>query len=122
VAFPSSASDLVTEHANGIRDIFVRDREGYTCGMDGTVRNEAGSPMAGVWVGYGSRIGQSKGTDTNGEYELYYMPTGTYSIRAVSPGYLSDPPERLVSVPPTTVDVDFVMRLRKDIFVPLVER
>jgi hypothetical protein len=122
IAFTSSAGNLVTGDANSVRDVFVRDWEGYTYGMDGTVRNAAGNPLSGVWVGYGVKVGQSKATDSNGEYELYYMPTGTYTIRAVAPGYLSDPPYQLVTVPPTTVGVDFVMRARLDIYLPLLER
>lgn len=109
VSFPSVASDLVTDDANSLQDIFVRDRTGWTYAVAGTVRNGSGNPVSGVKVGYGSKVGENDVTDTNGEYELYYMPTGTYHIIAHLFGWLSIPAENVISVPPTTIDADFVI-------------
>ncbi|MCU0485332.1 MAG: carboxypeptidase regulatory-like domain-containing protein [Anaerolineales bacterium] len=120
VAFYSLASDLVTNDANGFADIFVRDREGWTYAMDGTVRDEASNPIAGVWVGYDSGVGESKLTDTLGQYQLYYMPEGTYSVRAWKLGYYSIPAVQLVTLPPTTIGVDFILKPAALIFFPVV--
>jgi hypothetical protein len=121
VSFFSSASDLVLYDGNGFSDIFVRDREGWTYALDGAVRDEADHPVAGITVGYGNRIGESKVTDTNGEYQLYYMPAGVYSIKAWKLGYIPDPIERLITVPPTTLGVDFVVRKATNVvYLPLV--
>jgi hypothetical protein len=101
----------------------VRDRIGWTYALAGTVRNQSGNPLVNITVGYGNQIGQNKVTDNNGEYELYYLPAGTYSIKAWAPGFLSNPFEILVSVPPTTVGVDFVMRpATKFLYLPIGKR
>jgi hypothetical protein len=121
VSFFSSAGNLVPDDGNGFADIFVRDRVGSTYALDGTVRDDEGHPMAGITVGYGDGVGESKKTDTNGEYQLYYMPAGTYSIKAWALGYIPDPIERLITVPPTTLGVDFVVREATNfIYLPLV--
>jgi len=124
LAIFSRANDLVTDDGNGLADIFVRDRVVWTYAVDGTVRDAAGNPIPDVWVGYGSKVGQSKLTDTNGFYELYYMPPGQYTIKARKPGLLSDPFERLVSISDTTINgIDFVMRPPSGIlYLPLVRR
>jgi hypothetical protein len=121
VSFISSSNDLVLYDANDVNDIFVRDREGWTYALDGTVRDEANQPIAGITVGYGNRHGESKETDSNGEYQLYYMPAGTYSIKAWKLGYIPDPIERPIMVPPTTLGVDFVVRKATNVvYLPLV--
>ena len=105
------ASNLVIDDANSLQDIFVRDRTGWTYAVAGTVRDGVGNPVSGINVGYGSKIGENDVTDSNGEYELYYMPTGEYHIRVRTSGWLSIPGERVVSVPPTTIDADFELVL-----------
>ncbi len=123
VSFRSLAGDLITNDANSLPDVFVRDRTGWTYALDGTVRNLQGDPMSGFTVGYGFGVGEKKDTDTNGEYQLYFMPGGTYSIKTFAPGYFSDPLERLVTVPPTTLGVDFVMHAAKaNLFLPITRR
>ena len=122
VSFHSLASDLVTDDGNGFSDLFVRDREGWTYAMDGTVRDEGGNPVAGVWVGYGTGVGEWKETDTNGEYQLYYMPEGTYAIYTMQQGYTSDPPVNYVTLPPTTIGVDFMLVPAKLVYLPCLSK
>jgi len=109
VSFRSMAGNLVLQDLNFANDIFVRDREGWTYGIDGTVRDEIGNPMAGVIVGYGLGPQEFKATDTLGGYELYYMPVGTYTITAVLPGYIYQPLFHELNLTYTTVGVDFTM-------------
>lgn len=124
VSFHSYASDLVMDDANSLPDIFVRDREGWTYAVAGTVRDEADHPVQNVTVGHGTKLTQYKVTDNNGDYELYYIPAGTVSIKAWAPGYLpATPAERLVTLPPTTNDVDFVIRQATDYqLLPMIKR
>lgn len=123
VSFQSLGGNLVLYDANSLTDIFVRDRTGWTYALAGTVRNQSGNPLVNITVGYGNKIGQNKVTDNNGEYELYYLPPGIYSIKAWALGYLSNPFEIQVSVPPTTVGVDFVMRpATKVLYLPIGKR
>jgi hypothetical protein len=123
VSFPSSASDLVSDDANSLRDIFVRDRDGWTYAVAGTVRDGQGKPVAGIKVGYGNKVGETDTTDSNGEYELYYMPSGAYHLVVKAAGWFSTPGERVVSVPPTTVGIDFVIAPASDfIYLPVVRR
>jgi Tol biopolymer transport system component len=124
VAFPSRANNLATDDGNGFEDIYVRDRVVWTYAADGTVRNGSGSPLAGVWVGYGGGVGESKVTDSNGEYELYYMPPGVYSITAHRPGLMPDPIKATVTITDATIKgIDFVMRPPAAIvYLPLVLR
>jgi hypothetical protein len=124
LSFFSRANNLVTNDDNGIADIYVRDRVVWTYAVDGTVRDGAGNPIPNIWVGYGSGAGESKVTDNNGEYELYYMPPGVYAITAHKPGLLPVPFQRLVTITDTTINgIDFVMRTPTAIvFIPIVKR
>lgn len=123
VAFDSGAGNLVSDDANGLYDIFVRDREVWMYAVGGTVRDPLNHPLPGIKVGYGSETGESAVTDSNGEYQVYYMPTGSYTIKVLTSGYLSSPWMRTVSVPPTTITADFVLNLPTDfVFIPLVTR
>jgi hypothetical protein len=124
VTFYSSASDLVTDDANDLADIFVRDREEWTYAVAGTVRDELNHPLANITVGYGTKTGQSKATDNNGEYELYYMAPGTYAIKTWAIfGYISVPSVREITVPPTTINVDFIIQPATNfMLLPLVNK
>jgi Tol biopolymer transport system component len=123
VSFSSRAWNLGND-GNSSDDIYVRDREGYTYALAGTVRDAASTPIQGVTVaGTGLRWGAHMLTDPEGGYQFAYMPPGEYSIKASAPGLLFKPSEHLVTLSSTTLGVDFVSIEPADFrFLPLVMR
>jgi hypothetical protein len=123
VSFSSRAQNLGSD-GNSSDDIFVRDREGWTYALAGAVRDAVSTPIQGVTVvGSGLRWGYHMQTDPNGEYQFAYVPPGVYSIKASAPGLLFTPFEQLVTLPPTTLGVDFVATEATSFrYLPLVMR
>jgi len=120
VAFDSWASNLVVGDTNNTcdrnfdgtynencEDIFVRDREGLVVGysVSGHVIDSDGNPLPGVNISAG--YGYSAMTDSQGDYTIIGLPSGTYRITPSLTDYFFAPSRRSVSVPPERVGINF---------------
>ncbi len=84
---------------------FTLDFQGCSRVIRGRVLAEGGAPVASVQVSAG--VAGSTETDTQGEYEFYDVPAGSYAVTATAVGRLLLPPQRVVAVPPLASPVDF---------------
>ena len=107
VAFDSYASNLVVGDTNGSWDIFVHDREGLVVGysVSGHVTDSDGNPLPGVSVSAG--YGYSAITDSQGDYSISGLPSGTFRIFPSLTDIFFAPSWRMVSVPPERVGINF---------------
>ena len=120
VAFDSYASNLVVGDTNDTTDIFVRDREGLVVGysVSGHVTDLGGNPLPGVNISAG--YGYSAMTDSQGDYKIIGLPSGTYRITPSLTDYFFAPSRRSVSVPPERVGINFTEGFPT--FLPLIDR
>jgi len=120
LAFGSSATNLVLGDTNGKTDIFVRDREGLVVGysVTGHVTDLGGNPLPGVSISAG--YGYSAITDSQGDYSISSLPSGTYWITASLTDSSFIPFRRTVSVPPDRVGINFTEGFPA--FLPLIAR
>jgi len=120
VAFDSYASNLVVGDTNDTTDIFVRDREGLVVGysVSGHVTDLGGNPLPGVNISAG--YGYSAMTDSQGDYTIIGLPSGTYRITPSLTDYFFAPSRRSVSVPPERVGINFTEGFPT--FLPLIDR
>jgi hypothetical protein len=120
VAFISAASNLVVGDTNDTTDIFVRDREGLVVGysVSGHVTDLGGNPLPGVNISAG--YGYSAMTDSQGDYTIIGLPSGTYRITPSLTDYFFAPSRRSVSVPPERVGINFTEGFPT--FLPLIDR
>ena len=107
VAFDSVSTNLVVGDTNDTTDIFVRDREGLVVGysVSGHVIDSDGNPLPGVNISAG--YGYSAMTDSQGDYTIIGLPSGTYRITPSLTDYFFAPSRRSVSVPPERVGINF---------------
>jgi hypothetical protein len=107
VAFDSYASNLVVGDTNDTYDTFVRDREGLVVGysVSGHVIDTDGNPLPGVSISAG--YGYSAITDSQGNYSISGLPSGTYRIIPSLTDYFFAPSRRTITVPPIRVEVNF---------------
>ena len=120
VTFVSWASNLVVGDTNytcdrnfdgtyneNCEDIFVRDREGLVVGysVSGHVIDSDGNPLPDVAISAGH--GFSAITDSQGDYSISGLPSGTYRITPSLTDYFFAPSRRSVSVPPERVGINF---------------
>jgi len=107
VAFISQASNLVVGDTNGIPDVFVRDREGLVIGysVSGHVTDSDGNPLPGVNISAG--YGYNAITDSQGDYSISGLPSGTFRIFPSLTDIFFAPSWRMVSVPPERVGINF---------------
>jgi Tol biopolymer transport system component len=120
VAFGSSATNLVVGDTNGTADAFVRDREGLVTGysVSGHVTDLGGNPLPGVNISAG--YGYSAITDSQGDYSISGLPSGTYWVTASLTDSFFIPFRRTVSVPPERVGINFTEGFPA--FLPLMGR
>ena len=133
VTFDSWASNLVLGDTNNTcdknfdgtynencQDIFVRDREGLVVGysVTGLVIDSDGNPLPGVNISAG--YGYSAMTDSQGDYTIIGLPSGTYRITPSLTDYFFAPSWRTVSVPPERVGINFAEGFPT--FLPLIGR
>ena len=105
IAFSSIATNLVAGDANGLRDVFLRERP-YT--ISGTVREANGDPISGVTVLLNNSFSASYAyTDQNGAYTLVGVPPGQHIVTVSSNHYSFATNTRQVTVPPYATGIDF---------------
>jgi hypothetical protein len=107
VVFSSSSTNLVLGDTNGTTDIFVRDREGLVVGysVSGHVTDTDGNPLPGVNISAG--YGYSAITDSQGDYSISGLPSGTYRIIPSLTDYFFAPSRRTITVPPDRAGINF---------------
>jgi hypothetical protein len=107
VAFDSYASNLVVGDTNDTYDTFVRDREGLVVGysVSGHVIDTDGNPLPGVSISAG--YGYSAITDSQGDYSISGLPSGTYRIIPSLTDYFFAPSRRTITVPPDRAGINF---------------
>jgi Tol biopolymer transport system component len=120
VAFSSWANNLVVGDTNAEPDVFVRDREGQSVGysVSGHITNSEGDPLPGVSISAG--YGYSATTDTQGDYTISGLPSGTYSIIPSLKDYFFAPSWHIVSVPIDRVGINFSQGFGA--FLPIIHR
>jgi len=120
VAFDSYASNLVVGDTNDNYDSFVRDREGLVVGysVSGHVTDLGGKPLPGVNISAG--YGYSAITDSQGDYSISGLSSGTYWVTASLTDSFFVPFRRTVSVPPDRVGINFTEGFPA--FLPLIGR
>jgi len=120
LAFSSSATNLVLGDTNNETDIFVRDREGLVVGysVSGHVTDLGGNPLPGVSISAG--YGYSAITDSQGDYTITGLQSGTYWVTASLTDSSFIPFRRTVSVPPERVGINFTEGFPA--FLPLMGR
>ena len=120
VVFDSLSTNLVLGDTNGKSDIFVRDREGLVVGysVSGSVSDLGGNPLPGVIISAG--YGYSAITDSQGDYSISGLSSGTYWISASLTDSFFTPFIRTVSMPPNRVGVNFTEGFPA--FLPLIGR
>jgi hypothetical protein len=120
VMFVSSSTNLVVGDTNNTYDVFVRDREGLVVGysVSGHVTDTDGNPLPGVNISAG--YGYSAITDSQGDYTIPGLLSGTYWITPSLAGYYFSPIYRETSVPPQRVGVNFTEGFPA--FLPMINR
>jgi len=120
VAFDSVSTNLVVGDTNDTTDIFVRDREGLVVGysVSGHVTDLDGNPLPGVNISAG--YGYSAITDSQGDYSISGLSSGTYWVTASLTDSFFVPFKRTVSVPPERVGINFTEGFPA--FLPLIGR
>ena len=74
--------------------------------ITGRVMDNEENPISGVTIS--TSLPSSAVTDSNGDYIITDVMTGTYTITPSKDGYAFSPASRSVSVPPDVMGVDFV--------------
>src|SRR5262245_932242 len=102
VAFPSSATNLVTGDHNGFQDVFVRDRAaGTTTRVSEAVDGEANGPSLaalvsadGRVVAYSSDASNLVAGDRNANLDVFLTDPAGHGTRRVSTGAIGEPADR----------------------------
>ena len=120
VAFDSVSTNLVVGDTNDTTDIFVRDREGLVVdySVSGHVTGLGGNPFPGANISAG--YGYSAITDSQGDYTITGLQSGTYWVTASLTDSSFIPFRRTVSVPPERVGINFTEGFPA--FLPLIGR
>jgi uncharacterized membrane protein len=88
--------------------------------ISGQVKDQQGNPVAGVTISAGSDYNAL--TDSNGNYILTGLPTGSYTLTPGKSGYSFTPASLSVTVPPNAGDRDFTaVRLPGLLYLPMVQ-
>ena len=107
-AFWSISATLVSNDLNGAVDVFVNSvsdgDSSYT--ISGEVLTGELQPLPGVTVWTGSCLNAI--SDEMGNYTITEVYTGTYTLSASLPGFAFDPDNRIVNIPPNSIEQDFV--------------
>jgi hypothetical protein len=74
--------------------------------ITGRVTSDGNTPISGVAISDGA--GHSAMTDSNGNYVLSGLPSGSYTITPSKTGYTFSPVSRAVVVPPDGIAKDFI--------------
>jgi hypothetical protein len=77
-------------------------------GIEGTVRDHSGAPIANVHVGVVG-LAHSGPSDASGWYRLARVPVGTHRLRATAVGYLPLERDSVVVRKDVTTRVDFTL-------------
>jgi len=128
VAYHSFADNLVvgdtnntcdTDHNGSYEDncpdVFLH-YDGYS--VSGHLTNSHGDPLPGVNISAGN--GYSVITDSQGDYTITSLPSGTYKITPSLTDYFFAPSWRSVSVPPDRVGINFTEGFPT--YIPIVNR
>jgi Tol biopolymer transport system component len=120
VTFGSYATNLVSGDTNGFMDVFVHERGsvGTTYTISGRIIDTDGNPIPDVIVSASPLY--SGVTDIQGYYIISDVITGTYTVTPTLIAYTFAPPSLTVSVPPDSVEQNFLGYMMQYIFLPFI--
>jgi len=117
---PPTRTVSVPPSATG-QDFAGSSSEGETFTISGRVTDTHGDALSGVTVSAGAGVDAT--TNTNGDYAITDLITGTYTLTPGKSDYTFSPSSRTVSVPPSAAGQDFVGSYASwHVYLPLILR